>query len=51
MEIFVQSCGISVDYGYNWVDENDVIVEKPNILNNFIDLLLPSRQEHQLRLG
>ncbi len=42
MEIFVQSCGISVDYGYNWVDENDVIVEKPNILNNFIDLLQES---------
>ncbi|MCP9293599.1 MAG: hypothetical protein NDM07_02745 [Planktothrix agardhii LY1] len=42
MEIFVQSCGISVDYGYNWVDENKVIVEKPNILNNFIDLLQDS---------
>lgn len=42
MEIFVQSCGISVDYGYNWVDENDVIVEKPNILNHFIDLLQES---------
>jgi hypothetical protein len=42
MEIFVQSRGISVDYGYNWVDENDVIVEKPNILNNFIDLLQES---------
>jgi hypothetical protein len=42
MEIFVQSCGISVDYGYNWVDENQVIVEKPNILNNFIDLLQDS---------
>lgn len=39
MEIFVQSCGISVDYGYNWVDKNKVIVEKPNIANNFIDLL------------
>lgn len=42
MQIFVQSRGISVDYGYNWVDENDVIVEKPNILNNFIDLLQES---------
>lgn len=42
MEIFVQSRGISVDYGYNWVDENDVIVEKPNILNHFIDLLQES---------
>jgi hypothetical protein len=42
MEIFVQSCGISVDYGYNWVDKNKVIVEKPNILNNFIDLLQES---------
>ena len=42
MEIFVQSRGISVDYGYNWVDENQVIVEKPNILNHFIDLLQES---------
>ncbi|MFM6205955.1 hypothetical protein, partial [Planktothrix sp.] len=42
MEIFVQSRGISVDYGYNWVDENQVIVEKPNILNKFIDLLQES---------
>jgi hypothetical protein len=42
MQIFVQSRGISVDYGYNWVDENQVIVEKPNILNNFIDLLQES---------
>jgi hypothetical protein len=42
MEIFVQSRGISVDYGYNWVNENKVIVEKPNILNSFIDLLQES---------
>ncbi|HAO13269.1 MAG TPA: hypothetical protein DCQ51_19405 [Planktothrix sp. UBA8407] len=42
MEIFVQSRGISTDYGYNWVKENQVIVEKPNIANNFIDLLQES---------
>ncbi|CAD5964790.1 hypothetical protein [Planktothrix agardhii] len=42
MEIFVQSCGTSIDYGYNWVNENKVIVEKPNILNSFIDLLQDS---------
>jgi ribosome-binding factor A len=42
MQIFVQSRGISVDYGYNWVDKNQVIVAKPNILNNFIDLLQES---------
>jgi hypothetical protein len=39
MKIFVESAGKSPEHDYNWIDEQQKIIEKPNIIKSFLGLL------------